>query len=30
LAKKYLQHWAPELKVKDLLEKAFQDAGINN
>ncbi len=30
LDKKYLQHWAPELKVKDLLEKAFQDAGINN
>ena len=30
LEKKYLQHWASELKVKDLLEKAFQDAGINN
>lgn len=30
LDKIYLQHWAPELKVEDLLEKAFQDAGINN
>ncbi|MFH1009343.1 MAG: DUF6036 family nucleotidyltransferase [Candidatus Latescibacterota bacterium] len=30
LDKKYLQHWAPELKVKDLLESAFQDAGIDN
>lgn len=26
----YLQHWASELKVKDLLEKAFQDAGMDN
>ena len=30
LDKKYLQHWASELKVQDLLEKAFQDAGIEN
>jgi hypothetical protein len=30
LDKKYLQHWASELKVKDLLEKAFQDAGIDH
>ncbi|MEN8128441.1 MAG: DUF6036 family nucleotidyltransferase [Planctomycetota bacterium] len=30
LDKNYLQHWASELKVRDLLEKAFQDAGINN
>lgn len=29
LDKKYLQHWASELKVEDLLKKAFQDAGIN-
>jgi len=29
LDKKYLRHWASELKVEDLLKKAFQDAGIN-
>ncbi len=29
LNKKYLNHWASELKVEDLLKKAFQDAGIN-
>ncbi|MBC8385973.1 MAG: hypothetical protein H8E57_10700 [Candidatus Cloacimonetes bacterium] len=27
LDREYLQHWAAELKVKDLLEKAFHDAG---
>lgn len=26
---KYLQHWASELEVKDLLEKALQDAGMD-
>lgn len=25
----YLKYWAPELKVEDLLERAFQDSGIN-
>ncbi len=30
LDKEYLQHWASELKVKDLLDKAFSQAGINN
>jgi hypothetical protein len=29
LDKKYLQHWATELKLKSLLEKAFEDAGID-
>lgn len=29
LDKKYLRHWASELKVEDLLKKSFQDAGIN-
>jgi hypothetical protein len=29
LDNKYLQHWASQLKVEDLLIKAFQDAGIN-
>ena len=28
LDKNYLQYWASELKLKDLLEKAFQDAGM--
>lgn len=28
LDKQYLQHWASALKLKDLLKKAFQDAGI--
>ena len=28
LDKNYLQHWASELKVKDLLKRAFQDAGL--
>ena len=28
LDKNYLQHWASELKVKDLLKRAFQDAGV--
>ena len=27
LDKNYLQHWALELKISDLLEKAFHDAG---
>lgn len=26
----YLKYWASELKVEDLLEKAFQDSDINN
>lgn len=25
----YLKQWASELKIEDLLEKAFQDSGIN-
>jgi hypothetical protein len=29
LDNKYLRHWASQLKVEDLLIKAFQDAGIN-
>lgn len=29
LDKYYLQHWAQELKISDLLEKAFCDAGIS-
>lgn len=29
LDKNYLQYWASELKLKDLLEKAFQDVGID-
>lgn len=28
LDKNYLEHWASELKVKDLLKRAFQDAGV--
>jgi hypothetical protein len=28
LDKNYLQYWASELKLKDLLEKVFQDAGM--
>jgi len=30
LDKKYLRHWAAELKVEDLLNKAFSDADIEN
>lgn len=30
LDKEYLKHWASHLEVKDLLEKAFKDAGIDN
>ena len=26
--KEYLRNWAAELKILDLLEKAFEDAGI--
>jgi hypothetical protein len=26
----YLQHWSQELNIADLLEKAFEDAGINH
>jgi len=29
LDKSYLRFWALELKLKDLLEKAFQDSGIS-
>jgi hypothetical protein len=29
LDKKYLKNWASELKVEDLLTKAFKDAGVN-
>jgi len=29
LDKKYMHQWASELKVEDLLKKAFQDAGID-
>jgi hypothetical protein len=28
LDRNYLHHWASELKISDLLEKAFRDAGI--
>ena len=30
LDKSYLRFWAMELKLKDLLEKAFQDSGISS
>ena len=29
LDREYLQHWASELKLKGLLERAFRDAGIH-
>jgi hypothetical protein len=30
LDKKYLEQWSSELEVADLLEKAFQDAGVHD